>query len=312
MSTPGPATSCTPTQAVRVRAALVSRLADYVELTKPRIAVLAMAAVVVGYLLGSQGESAGLALMHATGGILLVAIGSTVLNQYLERDVDAQMQRTADRPLPSGRLTSREVLLFGLATGLLGVVHLAVFVNALTAGLALITLALYTLVYTPLKRMTPLCTAVGAISGALPPVLGWTAAGGQLDQAAFALFAILFIWQFPHFLAIAWLYREDYERAGLRMLPSRKPLARVTALHALAYALVLIPVSLLPCRFGLAGSASVYSLVALLLGLSYVAGSLRFLWRETPQTARGLIYISLIYLPGLLLVLTWEHFQLLR
>lgn len=291
---------------------VVSRLTDYIELTKPRIAVMAMVAVTVGYLLALRGDLVIGGLLHALTGILLVAASSTVLNQYIERDIDGRMARTAGRPIPSGRLTATEVLWFGLATGVGGVLYLAAFVNLLTAVLAASTLLLYVAVYTPLKTRTAYCTAIGAIPGALPPVLGWTAAGGELNASAFSLFAILFVWQFPHFLAIAWLYRDDYEQAGLRMLPGPRRVSRITSIHAVAYAAVLIPVSLIPGQVSLTGSASHYAFIALLLGLGYLAAALRFLAQETTETARGLLYTSLVYLPLLLLTLTWEHFHLLQ
>ena len=182
-------------------------------------------------------------------------------------------------------------------------------VNVTTALLALGTLLLYVAVYTPLKRRTSLCTAVGAIPGAMPPVLGWVAAGGALDAGAFALFATLFVWQFPHFLAIAWLYRQQYASAGLRMLPQAEPRPRVTGWLCVAYALVLIPVSLLLKDAAVAGH--LFALIALVLGLGYVAFSVRFLRDESVRTARQLLWFSLVYLPTLLLVLTWDHWRLL-
>ncbi len=203
---------------------------------------------------------------------------------------------------------SVEVLLFSAACGVTGLTLLAVLVNPTTAWLTFATLVLYAGLYTPLKRRTSLCTAVGAIPGALPPVLGWTAAGGTFDAAAMGLFAILFLWQFPHFLAIAWLYRHQYEQAGLRMLPARRT-AHTTGLLAVTYALVLVPVSLMPRHAGLAGDA--YLWVALLLGAAYVYSSCRFAREESVQTARRVLWTSLIYLPCLLLALTADHVRLL-
>lgn len=295
---------------VSARAAAMARLLDYFELTKPRIAVFALVTVAVGYTLGAAGNWQLAGLSHALVGIALVAAGSSALNQFIERSIDARMSRTADRPLPSGRLLPAEGLFFGLATGILGTLYLVVWVNTLTAVLAVVTLVLYAAVYTPLKRVTSLCTAIGAIPGALPPVLGWTAAGGRLDAAAFALFAILFLWQFPHFLAIAWLYRDEYHQAGLRMLPAKRPSARVIGLISIVYALALIPVSLLPTQVALAGDD--YLLAALILGAGYLVCAVRFAVGESVRTARELLWSSLIYLPMLLLVLTWDHLQLLR
>jgi protoheme IX farnesyltransferase len=293
-----------------LRTALVTRLADYLELTKPRIAVMALVTVAVGYTLGCAGNWELVPLLHALCGVALVASGSSALNHYLERSVDRLMDRTQLRPLPAGRLSPAEVLLFGLVLGAFGVVYLATCVNLLTAVLAALTLVLYVAIYTPLKQSSSLCTTVGAIPGALPPVLGWTAAGGPLDRGAFALFAILFVWQFPHFLAIAWLYRDDYARAGLRMLPTAGRSTHAVALMAVLYALALLPVSLLPQQFGLAGHG--YALAALVLGAGYASCAVRFLLGRSTDAARGLLVSSLIYLPVLLLALTWDHLQLLR
>lgn len=312
MSTAGSTSSCAPSPRVATPARLpvMARLADYAELTKPKIVVLALITVAVGYTLGSRGEWEAVPLLHALLGIGLVAAGSSALNQWFERSTDALMPRTAVRPLPSGRLQPFEVFLFGLALGGLGTIYLAAQVNAATAGLSALTLVLYAGVYTPLKRKTSLCTAIGAIPGALPPVLGWTAAGGVLDAGAFTLFAIMFLWQFPHFLAIAWLYRNEYAQAGLRMLPAYFPSPRVTGLMGVGYALALIPASLLPRHLALAGDA--YQWFALLLGAVYLGSAVRFMLWESRRTARGVLWTSLIYLPVLLLALTWDHLQLLQ
>ncbi len=288
--------------------AVTSRLSDYLELTKPRIAVLVLVTVSVGFALASQGAVEFSQLAHTLFGVALVAGASSALNQYIERDTDRLMPRTARRPLPAGRLLPMEVLAFGIAMGAMGVLYLASFVNLTSAVLTGLTLVLYAFAYTPLKRKTAVCTAVGAIPGALPPVLGWTGAGGELGGGAFSLFAIMFLWQFPHFLAIAWLYREQYGNAGLKMLPSRRP--GVTGWLATGYALALVPVSLFPSQFGLAGDA--FFLTALVLGAGYLLCSVRFMRRETQSTARGLLWSSLLYLPLLLLALTWDHFRLLQ
>jgi protoheme IX farnesyltransferase len=289
--------------------ALTARLADYLVLTKPRIALLALLTVFAGYALGSADQWRVWPLVHALFGIALVAAGSSALNQYLERDSDARMARTASRPLPAGRLSPSEVLLFGLATGGLGTMYLAAFVNGTTAILSAVTLLLYAAVYTPLKRYSAFATAVGAVPGALPPVLGWAASGAPLDVAAFSLFAVLFLWQFPHFLAIAWLYRDQYARAGLKMLPASGSAPRVTGLLAAGYALVLVPLSLYPAQCGLAGRA--YLAVALVLSVAYLSAAVRFALAEAPATARGLLWTSLVYLPVLLVTLVWDHFRLL-
>lgn len=316
MSSQGPAASysagpCSTAEdfAISQRSALSSKLADYLELTKPRIAMLALVTVTVGYLLSSAGAWEIAPLLHALAGISLVAAGSSALNQYFERFTDAKMCRTADRPLPSGRMRPAEALWFGIGTGCVGTAYLAAMVNPLTATMAGITLGLYVLAYTPLKRLTSLGTAVGAIPGALPPVLGWTAAGGSLDAGAFSLFAILFLWQFPHFLAICWLYRDEYAKAGLRMLPAANPRPRVTGYLSVVYALALIPASFLPTRVVLAGDA--YLVIAAILGIAYLASAVRFCCNETRESAKALLWTSLVYLPLLLLSLTWNHFQLL-
>ncbi|HUG91985.1 MAG TPA: heme o synthase [Planctomycetaceae bacterium] len=312
MSSLGTSPPCAASQRIAApwREALAARLADYVELTKPRIAVMVLVTVSVGFALAGDGRVDLVRLAHALVGIGLVAGGSSALNQWLERTTDARMPRTADRPLPSGRLAPAEVLCFGLAAAAAGIAWLLALVNVATAVLALATLGLYVLGYTPLKRATTLCTAVGAVPGALPPVLGWAAATGEAGGGAWLLFAILFLWQFPHFLAIAWLYREQYRRAGLRMLPGGEGGARVAGFLCVGYALALVPVSLLPAQQAVAGSA--YALAALVLGAGYVAAAARFLFRESAETARGLLWASLVYLPVLLLTMTWDHFQLLK
>lgn len=295
--------------AVGPRSVISTRLADYLILTKPRIALLALLTVSAGYALGSADQWQLGPLVHALVGISFIAAGSSALNQYLERKSDALMKRTADRPLPAGRLSPAEVLLLGLSSGTIGTLYLALFVNGTTATLSGLTLLLYAGVYTPLKRHSSFATAVGAIPGALPPVLGWVAAGAPLDLGAFSLFAVLFLWQFPHFLAIAWIYREDYARAGLRMLPAQGNTPRVVGLLAVGYAVALVPFSLLPARQGLAGIA--YLVVALVLSAAYLAAAVRFARAESLRTARGLLFTSLVYLPVLLVALVWDHFRLL-
>ena len=287
----------------------IARWRDYLTLAKPRIAVMGLVTFALGFMLGSTAEWQAERLAHALFGIGLVAISCSVLNQWLERDSDRLMARTANRPLPAGRLAPNEVLVFGVLLGVVGFADLVLAVNLLTAILAFGTLLLYVAVYTPLKRQTSLCTAVGAIPGAMPPVLGWVAAGGQLDAGAFALFATLFVWQFPHFLAIAWLYRHQYASAGLRMLPQAEPRSKITGWMCVVYALALVPVSLLLKDAALAGD--LFAVVALILGFGYVGFSVRFLLDESVRTARQLIWFSLVYLPTLLLVLTWDHLRLL-
>ena len=291
------------------RTNVTPRWREYLVLTKPRIAVMGLVTVALGFLLAATGEWSGITFGHSLLGIGLIAVSCSALNQWLERDSDRLMARTMNRPLPSGRMSPNEVLVFGLGLWFVGAVELIVFVNGLTALLASATLLLYVAVYTPLKRRTSFCTAIGAIPGAMPPVLGWVAAGGELDAGAFALFATLFVWQFPHFLAIAWLYREQYAAAGLRMLPQTRPAPRITGWLCVGYALALIPVSMLLKDAALAGD--LFAMIAIVLGLGYVAFSVRFLLDESVRTARQLLWFSLVYLPALLLALTWDHWRLL-
>ncbi len=300
--------NCPPIPAVRANI-LGTRVADYIEIAKLRISLMVLMTVSVGYFLALRGPASYLTLLNAWVGVSLAAIGASAINQWIERETDGRMRRTRNRPLPMKRLAPAEVLIFGFASAGLGVTYMLLTVNPLTAAMTGLTFVLYAGVYTPLKRVTSLCTAVGAIPGALPPVLGWLSAGGELDWMAFALFGVLFLWQFPHFLAIAWLYKDEYCAAGLRMLPAGKSMPHVTGLLAVVYALGLIPVSLLPAYFGAAGM--VYSVVAMVLGAAYLAASVGFAWEESRTSARRVLWTSLVYLPVLLMVLTWDHLRLL-
>lgn len=285
-----------------------TRLRDYLQIIKPRIAVMVLVTVIVGFVLGCGGEWRWVPLLHACLGILMAATASNAFNQYLERETDRRMERTADRPLPSGRIRPAEVLTVAVVLTVVSTIYLAVLVNVATALATLATILSYAWIYTPLKRVTPLCTAVGAIPGALPPVLGWLAAGQPLNLTAFGLFGILFLWQFPHFLAIAWLHRQQYEAAGLKMLPGRgRP--GVVGLLSVGYAVLLVPISLLPSVVGLSGE--LYALVAVGLGLGYLATAVLFWLDESRQSARRVLFVSLFYLPGLLLTLTADHLRLL-
>lgn len=294
----------------RSTGAMASRLADYIEIAKLRISLMVLMTVTVGFLLALQGTASFVPLLNSCLGVSLTAIGASAVNQWIERETDGLMRRTRNRPLPARRLAPAEVLILGFACAGFGCGYLFLTVNAMTAAMTGLTFVLYAGVYTPLKRVTSLCTAVGAVPGALPPVLGWLAAGGQLDGMAFSLFGILFLWQFPHFLAIAWMHKDDYCAAGLRMLPAGRSMPHVTGLLAVGYALGLIPVSLLPAYFGAAGT--VYVSVAVILGMAYLAASVWFAWDETRTSARRLLLTSLVYLPLLLLVLTWDHLRLLE
>lgn len=279
---------------------MTSRTRALVELTKPRLTSLVIFTTWLGYALASGRMHYDFHFLHTIVGSWLVAGGAAALNQYMERDLDALMRRTQTRPLPQKRLTPQAAFWFGTIISLLGALELALFVNGLTSLLALASLGSYLLCYTPLKTRTSLCTLVGAIPGAIPPVMGWTAITGSFAPQAWILFLILFLWQLPHFLAIAWMYREDYARAGFPMLPVIDPDGGSTARMILLYTAVLIPVTLVPARMGLTGVS--YFCGALVLGAAFFAcGAYTALYR-TAAYARRLMLASVIYLPTLL---TW-------
>ena len=292
--------------------AIGGRLSAYLSLTKPRLVLLVLVTVAVGYLLGARDGAYPTTLAITLIGTAMVAGGAGALNQWLERDRDAMMRRTASRALPEGRLTAAEAVSFGVVLGIVGTLLLALGANYLAATVALVTLLLYVFIYTPLKPLTTLNTAVGAIPGALPPLIGWGAATGRLGIEAWSLFLIVFLWQFPHFLAIAWIYREDYRRAGFRMLTAADERGRTTGCHAVSYALALVPAGLLPATIGLAGPRTlsfaggpvpIYFAGALVLGLGYVMAAAQF-WRDpTDLGARRLLRTSFVYLPAILLLL---------
>jgi protoheme IX farnesyltransferase len=286
--------------------AATSRVAAFVSLTKPRLVFLVLVTVAVGFLLGARGsttDTSSLARSFAATlmGTALVAGGAGALNQCLERVRDGRMRRTATRALPTGRLSLVEAVWFGSLIALLGAAILAFATNPLAAAIACSTLVLYDFVYTPLKSRTSLNTVIGAIPGALPPVIGWAAATGRLGVEALALFLIVFLWQFPHFLAIAWIYRDDYRRAGFRMLTGNDSSGRITGCQATTYALVLVPVGLLPATVGLAGP--IYFAGAFVLGLVYVSEATRFWLDVSDHRARRLLRASFVYLPAILLLL---------
>ncbi|MDG3006604.1 heme o synthase [Paludisphaera mucosa] len=281
--------------------AVGGRTSAYLSLTKPRIVLLVVITVGVGFLLGARGSAHPTTLAATLIGSALVAGGASALNMYLERARDARMRRTRRRALPSGRLAPIEAAAFGVALGVVGTLILLAGANAMAAGVALTTLILYVCVYTPLKTMTTLNTAVGAIPGALPAVIGWTAATGTLSVEAWTLFLIVFLWQFPHFLAIAWIYREDYAKGGMRMLPEFDPQGVVTGRQATLYALALVPAGLLPTVVGLAGPT--YFFGALAFGLFYLTAAARFWADVNDATARRLLRASFLYLPAVLLLL---------
>jgi heme o synthase len=284
---------------------------DLRELFKVRVTGLVVVTGWAGFYLGSMQSGISTlqrGLVDTLFGIGLVSAGAGALNQALERSTDARMARTADRPLPSGRISLLQGILAGIGALALGAWWLLLHTNLLTVSLALLTAFTYVAVYTPLKRVTTLATFVGAFPGAMGPLLGWTAARGQIEWAAVALFAILFVWQFPHFMAIAWLYREDYARAGIRMLPVVQPDGLSTVVEALFYAVLMIPVSLAPWWLGMAGP--LYAVLATAFGLVYLAYTVRFgrILRAESETesrmlARDLLKVSVIYLPVLLTAL---------
>jgi len=289
------------TVGARTRLPVRERVAAYAELTKPRITFLIVLTSAAGFALASRGALDYVAMFRALLGIALLSSGIATLNQYAERDLDGLMRRTASRPLPSGKLAPWEALAFGAGITILAEIYLLVLVNPLSALLGLTVIAGYLFAYTPLKTRTTLSTLVGAFPGAVPPLIGWAAARGTISLEGWILFAILFLWQFPHFLAIAWMYREDYARAGILMLPVVEPDGRVTAQQIVVYTLMLLPVSLLPAVVGMAGR--VYFVGAIVLGLLFLYSSLRAAFSMSRQQARRLLLASVLYLPLLFLLM---------
>lgn len=284
-----------------VRSVGWQRLADYIELTKPRIALMELVTVTVAAFVARWHALDLISLIHTLIGTTLVAGSASALNQCLELQLDRRMDRTIDRPLPSGRLGLTEAATFGVVSGVLGVIYLAATVGGLVAMLGLASWLLYVVIYTPLKTRTTFNTLVGAIAGAMPVLMGWFAAGGSWGLAPLVLFAIVFLWQFPHFMAIAWLYRRDYAAAGMQMLPVVDRTGRSAGVQAVCAALVLLPISLLPAVVHFAGP--VYLAVALLLGLGQLAAAVWFCRRRHEISARYLLRASLVYLPAVLLAL---------
>jgi len=278
---------------------------DLFQLTKPRITLMVLITSAAGYFLAAGGRPPLAPMLVAMIGIGFVASGTSGLNQVWERDVDAKMQRTRRRPIPAGRVTPLAGWIFTGTLAGAGVVFLALFVNLLTAGLAVLSIVTYVFMYTPLKRVSSLSTLVGAVPGALPIMGGWTAARGELGPGAWALFGIMFFWQLPHFLALAWLFREDYQRGGLKMLGVDDPNAHQTRVHSVLYASALLPASLFPVAIGLSGPF--YLLTALVLGVLYGWAALRFWVRADIRSARRLFRVSLLYLPILLVMLSLDR-----
>ncbi len=276
-----------------------ARVRDYVELTKPRIAGMALVTVAVGAVLATWGPPEPWTLAHTLLGMALVAASGTSLNQWLERGRDARMRRTADRPLPAGRLTGGEALAFGVVTMAIGGPYLAIMVNPAAAAVAIASWLIYVALYTPLKSRSELNTIVGAVAGAIPVLVGWVAVGGRMNLLAWTLFLIVYLWQFPHFMAIAWIYAREYDAAGMKMLTTVDPSGRRAGRQAIWGTLVLLPVSLVPCF--VVGAGPWYGAWVLALGIAYAAAAVAFGWRRDEPSARRLLRVSLLYLPGVLL-----------
>jgi protoheme IX farnesyltransferase len=284
---------------VRPASSLRSAIPDFVALTKPEVNFLIVIATFTGFYLGYPGDLHNFPvgrMLNALFGTLLVASGTGTLNQYLEHRFDAQMRRTSRRPIAAERLRPRTAAWFGISLSIVGSVYLLVAVNALASALAIFTSVTYLLIYTPLKRITPLCTLAGAVPGAMPPLIGWVAASGSIaNSEAWILYAVLFLWQFPHFMAIAWMYRDDYARAGYQVLGRGEQSGRFMSWQALAPSLVLIPVGMSPTVIGHAGPF--YSISACILGSGFFWFSARLTFRRSNMAARRLLMASIVYLP---------------
>ena len=283
---------------------LVSVIAD---LTKARLTALVLLTTLVGFYIGWRGPMNFVLMFHLLAGTALLASGASALNQLLEREYDAKMRRTQNRPLPSGRLQPATVMIFGGVVATAGLIYLALAVNLITSVIGAVTFVSYLFIYTPLKRVTWLNTAIGAVPGALPPMMGWTAARGELSGEGWALFAILAFWQIPHFMAIAWIYRDEYARAGFKMLPVVDPDGLRTGQQTVSHTLALCIVSLCPVLFHMAGSF--YLAGALILGAGYLWCAVQFSRQLTLVRARQLFLASIIYLPLLLAVMVWDKIK---
>ncbi|MFL6374518.1 MAG: heme o synthase [Pyrinomonadaceae bacterium] len=280
---------------------LRDRVAAYVELTKPRIAILLVLTSAAGFYMGTKGRFDVVLFVNMLVSITLLAFGVATLNQYWERDLDELMPRTAARPLPTGRVGSTEALFFGIAQCVIAEVYLALAVNVLTAFLGALVIVGYVLVYTPLKTRTSASTAIGAIPGALPPLMGWTAAANDISIGAWALFAMQFLWQFPHFLSIAWIFRHEYARAGIKMLPAVEPDGKITARQIVLFSLMLLPTSLAPFFFGISGT--IFLIGAAVIGLWMLYASIVAARAKTDAANKRLLLVSVIYLPVLFILM---------
>ena len=284
------------------------RALDFLELTKPRVALMVLVTTFVGFYLGSEPMAGFFRLIETLIGTALAAGGTLALNQFLERRADALMERTRHRPLPDGRIQPAEALLFGVSLTAAGLLVLAFAVNTLSALVTVSIVGSYLFIYTPLKQRSSLCGAIGAVPGALPPLIGWAAASGSLSLEAWVLFAIMFLWQIPHTLAIARLYRDDFARAGIQFLPVIESDGWTTGRQVITHSLALLAVSLLPTLLGLAGS--LYFLVALFLGSGFLAYAVRLAVSQSLAAARRLLLASLVYLPVLLVVMALDRVPL--
>ena len=281
------------------------RVVDFLSLTRPRVVLMVLVTTFVGFSLGSQGAPDWFRLLKTLFGMALAAGGTAALNQYLERDVDRKMARTRLRPLPDGRLKPPEALAFGVAITACGLLALTLLVDPLSGLITAISVVSYLFLYTPLKRKSPLCTLIGAIPGALPPVAGWAATRGGLGIEAWVLFAILFLWQIPHSLAIAWLYRNDYAQAGFRLLSVIDPDGRSMGRPIVSHCLALLIVGILPTVIGLTGS--VYFVAAFVLGIAFLGCGVGLAVSRSAKAARRLLHASLVYLPVLLLMMVLDN-----
>ena len=281
------------------------RVGAFVELTKPRIAIMLVLTSAAGFYLGTKGDFNFALFVNSMIGILILAFGVATLNQWIERSTDALMDRTKSRPLPSSRLSGVEALVFGLVQCAVAEIYLFFLVNPLTAGLGLIVIVGYVLLYTPLKTRTSASTAIGAIPGAMPPLMGWTAAANEVTLGGWALFVMLFLWQFPHFLAIAWMYKEQYAKAGILMLPVVEPAGKITARQIVLFAIMLVPASLAPFFLGFAGV--VYLVGATILGGWFLIESIRAARAKSVEKARRLLLVSVLYLPLIFGLLVLDH-----
>jgi heme o synthase len=282
------------------------RALAYLELTKPRIAILLVLSSAAGFYMASSTGFEPVLFIHTMVSITLLAFGVSTLNQYIERDIDPLMTRTADRPLPTARVTANEALVFGVVQCVAAELYLLLLVNTLTALLGLVVIVGYVFLYTPMKTRSSLSTVVGAIPGAMPPLMGWTAATNNITVVAWALFATQFLWQFPHFLSIAWLYRKEYANAGIKMLPVVEPTGKLTGQQIVLFSVMLVPVSLAPYFFQISGL--IFLVGAVLLGLWFVWASVQAARTKSDEMARKLLLVSVIYLPLFFLLMVADKY----